>query len=55
MTKTANEIAGEILAAALASKQINVSGSGVNYQAGEIASAFRIIRDAVMSAPSPTP
>lgn len=55
MNKTENEIAGEILAAALTSKQINLSGNGVNYQASEIASAFRIIRDAVVSAPSPTP
>lgn len=55
MSKTANEIASEILAAALASKQITVSGSGVNYQAGEIASAFKIIRDAVVSAPSTHP
>lgn len=47
MGKTDNEIAAEILAAALAHKQITTRGGSTLQQADDLASAFRRIREAV--------
>jgi hypothetical protein len=55
MNKNTDEIAADILNAALANGQVKTSGSGANFQAGEIASAFKIIREAVASAIPPGP
>lgn len=51
MSKTNEEIAAEIVAAALASGQLKTESSGTTLQADEIASAFKRIRDAVASPP----
>lgn len=55
MAKTHEEIAAEILAAALASGQLTTTGKSTTLQADEIATAFRRIREAVASPLPPGP
>ena len=55
MNKDVAEIAASILNAAIANGQVKTSGNGANFQAGEIASAYKIIRDAVASEIPPGP
>jgi hypothetical protein len=55
MSKTHEEIAAEILAAALASGQLTTTGKSTTLQADEIATAFKRIREAVASALPPGP
>lgn len=54
MSKSVEEIAAELLAAALASKAVTTTGMGSGLQAEEIAAAFRIIREAVASSAAGT-
>ena len=49
MSKDPSEIAAELVAAALSSNQLKLTGNTASSQASDIASAFRIVRDAVAS------
>lgn len=51
MSKSVDEIAAELVAAALAANQLKTTGNNASSQAGDIASAFKIIREAVASQP----
>ena len=55
MSKSTDELAADILVAALASAQIRTESGSASLQGDEVASAYKKIRDAVASQPSPGP